>query len=412
MGVAYGTLVGVGTLRVLSLALPLALWARAAVADADACPPKRDEFGWDGCIESCDLPKDADEHASESFIAKLRTIGPTGHHIDTSLGDALLSRGFSFRVLAFELPTERAKRWEQNHRWAGPCTGLVALFHSKAVEDKDTKDVVNLYELRYRTEAEARRAASLLETSWDWNYHPFVAVHSGRSVFVAEGRHRAWDALGRVAKHFGGEFRRRSRAPVPALCDRDGEVPPVFSDAAEGLAVHVLGFSPTGHLAWLEERSKAGGTGATWSLRVADLVNDRELAGKTYQVLRKGAEGLCRPHGADLGVLLSEQQIAAAAFPAFDKPTPAADPTGLVIRAGAASRAEVVLLGRQGSKVLGTISAGSSAAQVLGFLRSPFEARVAAMILVKGTVKDSATLRVFGGRLDRGWKPDTASGVP
>src|SRR6202142_171219 len=60
MGVACGTLAGMGTLRVLSLALPVALWARAAVADADACPPKGDEFGRDGCIESCDLPKDAD----------------------------------------------------------------------------------------------------------------------------------------------------------------------------------------------------------------------------------------------------------------------------------------------------------------------------------------------------------------
>ena len=95
---------------------------------------------------------------------------------------ALVDRPPREQRIAPKLQPDRAKPWEVDRRWAGPCTRLRAVFYSKAVEDADPKNVVDLYELRYGTEDEARRVARLFVSSWDWNYHPFIAVPSGASV--------------------------------------------------------------------------------------------------------------------------------------------------------------------------------------------------------------------------------------
>jgi len=373
---------------------------RGAAADDDSCPPK-DPAG-DGCRETCTLPPDSGEKPSEYFLAKLRSIKPTKHHIDTVFGDALLRTLPTFYVAPFYLSAQDVSSWKQNGRWAGPCTDLVAVFYSKAVEDKDPRNAVELYELRYPTEAKARRVATLLNTSWDWNYHPKLAVPSGRSVIVAEGRHRAWNAMDAVAAHLGWPRSARRRPTVLPLCDRDSGSTPVFSGA--GLVLHVVGFSPSGGIAWLEERAQPTG-GAAWQLRVVDLMNDREVAGRTFDVRKSGAAAFCVRHAADAVTLLTERGISVAAFPAFDKPTPDVDPSAVLIRARSDAGSEVVMQGRQGSKVLGKLPAAADVTRALGFLRSSFEARVAVVVASKGS-DGRLVVRVLGGRLDKGWRGD------
>jgi hypothetical protein len=115
--------------------------------------------------------------------------------------------------------------------------------------------------------------------------------------------------------------------------------------------------------------------------------------------------GLCSVHGAALASLLTEQGIAESSFATFDQPKPGTDPSGLEVRGTSPARSEVVLRGQHGSKVLGTIASPPEATRALGFLRSPFEARVAALVLSKSANGAGVALHVFGGRLDKGWKP-------
>ena len=174
-------------------------------------PPARPNLcpdGEDYCDEQCGLADTTKETPSPVFLAKLRAIAPTRHHIDTVYGDTLVERLPWFRIVNVGgLPPEIAARWQRNHRYAGPCTGLLAVFHSKAVEDADDKNVVDLYELRYPDAAAAQRIQSLLtlplRRMWDWNYHPYSAAHDDRSVFVIEGRWRALSQFKRLAAHFG-----------------------------------------------------------------------------------------------------------------------------------------------------------------------------------------------------------------
>jgi hypothetical protein len=62
------------------------------------------------------------------------------------------------------------------------------------------------------------------------------------------------------------------------------------------------------------------------------------------------------------------------------------------------------MLGEKGSAVIGRVRAAKERAELLGFLRSPFEARVATMVLTRGPKEGELALQVFGGRLDKGWK--------
>jgi hypothetical protein len=287
------------------------------------------------------------------------------------------------------------------------------------VEDADDKNVVDLYELRYPDAAAARRIQSLLTFPqlhmWDWNYHPYSAAHDDRSVFVIEGRWRAWSAFKRVASHFGAPIIGRQPPPVLPPCGPNPEGKPLLAIAGmEGrpsLTVFALGFSATGRLAWLEQRSTAGG-GVEWTVRVVDLINDRQLAEKTY---RSGAVStLCTRQGAEVTGLLGENGITAGVDLDLEQPgtDKGKDPTGVELRAATgAPTIDVVLRAAAGEKRIGTLrqAAGTAAPTVLGFLRSPYEARVAvAVVQSVADAKRNLALHFFGGRLDKRWTPTAA----
>jgi len=150
----------------------------------DLCPN-----GEDGCIEQCALREATEEAPAPFFRDELASLAPTKHHVDSVYGAEGLERLPWFRIVNVGgLAPEAVARWQRNRRYAGPCTGLEAVFHSKAVEDADDKNVVDLYELRYEDAAAARRVQALLtfpaRRNWDWNYHPFSAAYHDRSVFV------------------------------------------------------------------------------------------------------------------------------------------------------------------------------------------------------------------------------------
>ena len=375
----------------ISLSFVLEASARASQR---ACPANDATGG--GCVEACELRAGPAARASDVFAAKLRTVARTGTHVGVNPGAPSATAVSGFRVASIPLRKEAAARWRQNGLWAGPCAGLAAVFQASVINDKDAKNVVDLYELRYTSEATARRIAALLETSWDWNGHPFIAVQRGPNVIVAEGRYGALSALEAVGAHFGGTIYPR-RAPVAlAMCDKGSNQRPIFE--GDGLTVHVLGFAPSGELAWLEATAGEGG-GTTWTLHVNNLVNDCELAVRTYRTGRPGAEAFCAQHRAAAGVLLSERGVSVGAFSAFDKPTIDGAPLTVLIQPGN----QVVMQGPSGTKVLGRLRAAAGTAKPLGFIRSPFEERVAVFVSIKHAATGRQGLRVLGGRLDKRW---------
>jgi len=253
------------------------LGARAAGAAPRPCAAG-DGREAEGCVEACPLVVTSDARASDGFLAKLRTLPTTGHHVMVNPGRWGATALAELRVASIPFGKESAARWRQNGLWAGPCAGLSAAFQATAVGDKDPHKLVDLYELRYASETSARRVAALLATSWDWNGHPFMAVQRGASVIVAEGRYGAWNTLETVGAHFGAAVTSRHAPVALALCGpRAGRPPPRPLFEAEGLRVHVLGFSPSGELAWLAAAAGEGG-GTLWTLHVTNLVNVREVA--------------------------------------------------------------------------------------------------------------------------------------
>jgi hypothetical protein len=115
------------TIGALASALPVT--AGEPPPRDDLCP--RDE----GCLEQCGLADTTTETPSPLFLEKLTSIAPTKHHIDTVYGTSRLERIPWFRIVNVPgLPPEAAARWQHNRRYAGPCAGLVAVFHSKAAE--------------------------------------------------------------------------------------------------------------------------------------------------------------------------------------------------------------------------------------------------------------------------------------
>lgn len=292
------------------------------------------------------------------------------------------------------------------------------MFYSKAVEDADDKNVVELYELRYRDAAAARRVQSLLTFpaigNWDWNYHPFSAAYHGRSVFVIEGRWRAWSAFKAVAAHFAAPILGKERPLVLPVCGPSPEGRPLFSaEAAAGkpaLSVYALGFSPTGRFAWLEQRTGGREGGVEWSIQLVDLIDDHPLPGKKFQVAH-GVSAICAQHGAEAASLLHDASIVVSPDLALQQPTAGQDPTGVELRPAAGGAAvEVVLRGAGGEKKLGSFTPGAGAdpASVLGFLRSPFEPRVAVVVRTGSGSRGGGALRFFGGRLDKRWTPPPA----
>lgn len=348
----------------------------------------------DGCVEACNPSDRSDERVSEFFNERLHTIAKTGHHVDVGRDGSLITRKPLLWVVAFGLPESKREAWRLNRRWAGPCTGLLALYTATVKDDAD--NAVDLYEMRYGTQEAARRVATLLSTAWDWNYHPFAAIHSERSVIVIEGRHRDWDGVVKVAQHFGANFDRR--LPLPAMCDREGDARPIY--ATGNLGVYILGFSPSGRVAWLEERVQA--TGSQWILNIQDLMTDHSLVHRAFTLPRRGPQELCANYGEQLAAQLDEQGIRPRSYPLFDQPSADADPTGLQVQAAAAGGAQIVLQGRAGTKVIGTTKTPGEQVFPLGFLRSPFEPRVIAVVLAQQP--DYLDVHVFGGRLDKGWQ--------
>ena len=277
------------------------------------------------------------------------------------------------------------------------------MFRATAVDDKDPRKVVELYELRYGSEVAARRVGALLASSWRWNGHPFIAVQRGASVLVAEGRYGAWGTLEAVGAHFAGAIPAAGGAPALALCDKGSPRQPIFE--AEGLAVHVLGFAASGELAWLEA-TPGQAAQTVWTLHVTNLVNDRELAAHTYRTAPSGADAFCAQHRADAGQLLADQAVSGAAFTAFDKTAADGEPLDVVLRRDPSDPdRDRDARGGWARRCSGGCPTSITSARTLGFIRSPFEERVAVLVLAKGGPTGRAAVRVFGGRLDKRWIP-------
>ena len=364
--------------------------------------PARAAVGPEGQVESCEVPAQPGARPSDLFLLKLAAISKTGLQLQTAAGAPMARAVTQFRVTSPPLAKEIAGRWKQNGLWAGPCAGLVAVFQASALEKnkKDPNHVVDLYELRYASEAAARRVAALLQTSWDWNGHPFIAVQRGPAVTVVEGRYGAWNALETVGAHFGGAVYPRHAPVALSLCAKGANERPLVDK--DGMAVHVLGFAPSGELAWLEETPGPRG-GAAWNLRVSNLANDREVAARAYRTDRPGAQAFCARYREDAGAFLTEQGVSGGAFSAFDKTAIGGEPISIGVQSGKGSAKEIVMEGPSGSKVLGRVPGTAGTPSALGFIQSPFEERVAVFVLTHGTPNGHPSLRVLGGRLDKRW---------
>lgn len=372
-----------------------------AAASATARPCAKDDGRHDaGCLESCVLPARSPGGPSDMFLSKLRALSTAGHHLRAGAAAAAATPVSRFHVASIPFGKEAAGRWRQNGLWAGPCAGLTAAFRATAVDDKDPRKIVDLYELRYGSEVAARRIGALLASSWGWNGHPFVAVQRGASVLVAEGRYGAWGTLEAVGSLLAGAIPPASGPAALALCEKDSPPRPIFE--GEGLAIHVLGFAASGQLAWLEATSAPSGETA-WTLHVTNLVDDHEVAARTYRTPRASADAFCAQHRAEASQLLADQAVSGAAFSGFDQTTAGGEPLGVVVRRHPSGRAEIVMEGPLGTKVLGRLPKSVASARPLGFIRSPFEERVAVLVLAKGGPSGRPTLRVFGGRLDKRW---------
>jgi len=187
-----------------------------------------------------------------------------------------------------------------------------------------------------------------------------------------------------------------------ALCDARASRRPRPLFEADGLRVHVLGFAPSGELAWLAATAGPGG-GTLWSLHVTNLVNDREVAARTYRTAASGADAFCAEHRADAGLLLAERGVSGGDVGAFDKLAPEGEPLKVSIQRGPSSANDVVMAGALGTKVLGRLPVTAGQARTLGLIRSPFEERVAVLVLITDGKTGRPAVRVLGGRLDKRW---------
>jgi hypothetical protein len=385
--------------RSIPIILVLCLAFEGAAAAAPGACPLTDAQG--SCVEACELRAGPEARASDLFLTKLRNLAATGRHVGNKPGAAVATAVSQFRVASVPFKKDAAGRWRQNGLWAGPCAGLSFVFQASAVDNKNPSNVVDLYELHYASDAAARRVAALLGTSWDWNGHPFIAIQRGTNVIVAEGRYGAWSALETVGAHFGGAVYPRGAPIALRVCDKKSRQPPIFQ--GDGLTVHVLGFAPSGELAWLEGRGAPDGPTA-WSMHVSNLVNDREVAARSYRAVGPTADAFCAEHRADAGALLSEYGVTGGEVVTFDKPTIDGTPVSVLIQGGSSGK-QIVMEGPAGKKVLGRVPAGAVSAKPLGFIRSPFEERVAVLVMVKDGASGRPGLRVLGGRLDKRWMP-------
>jgi hypothetical protein len=186
------------------------------------------------------------------------------------------------------------------------------------------------------------------------------------------------------------------------------------------LALFAIGFSPTGHFAWLERRRAVNREKTEWSVHIVDLVNDKFLAERWFEMRQSDVAALCDKNGPAIAMLLDKQGIQAVPATAFEQPVSTVDPTGFDVRPGLPNADtgktpyDVILRSRVGGKRLGSVyrvdvTAGEpplGEPQIRGMLRNPFERRVAIFILQPMTAAEGVEIpvvTVLGGRLDKGF---------
>ena len=212
----------------------------------------------------------------------------------------------------------------------------------------------------------------------------------------------------------------KSGGASSSVCDLAASGEPLWKvggdDAAAATSVFVLGFSRSGRLGWLEQRTSARDGAAEWTVHVTALANGRAVATQTYRAAKGGVASLCARHARDVASLLRANGVTTTEAGALKQPATDSDPTAVEVRAakfdpGNGGAFDLVLRGSAGSKVIGILphAEGAAPPAVLGFIRSPFERRVAVPVTEVAAGPRGRTetrLQFYGGRLDRGWTPD------
>ncbi len=204
---------------------------------------------------------------------------------------------------------------------------------------------------------------------------------------------------------------RPTAAPILDIAAADRHAP---------LAVYAIGFSPSGHFAWLERRRAADPDKTEWSIHIVDLVSDHFLAERWFETKRADVAGVCEKYGPAISILLDKSEIQAVTASTFEQPSATDDPTGFDLRPGSPDAEsgktpyDVILRGHAGGKRLGSlyrvdVTAGEpplGEPKIRGMLRNPFERRVAVFVtqdMVGSEGIQIPVVKVLGGRLDKGF---------
>ena len=186
------------------------------------------------------------------------------------------------------------------------------------------------------------------------------------------------------------------------------------------LALYTIGFSANGHFAWLERRRAVNREKTEWSVHVVDLVNDKFLSERWFEMRQAEVAGLCERYGTAIAAMMEKHGIQPVSASAFEQPVSTADPTGFDVRPGLPNADngktpyDVILRSKIGGKRLGSvfrvdITAGEpplGEPRIRGMLRNPFERRVAIFVLQDMTGTEGVEIpivTVLGGRLDKGF---------
>jgi hypothetical protein len=214
----------------------------------------------------------------------------------------------------------------------------------------------------------------------------------------------------------------------PAVCELAETGEPLWKigggdDAPDTTSVFALGFSRSGRLAWLEQRTATADGAAEWIVHVTALANGRSVAAQTYRASKGGLAALCARHAREVASLLAANGVTTTGAITLNQPAVDSDPTGVELRAAKLDGAseggtfDLVLRGSAGTKVIGILSRAEGAAPpaVLGFIRSPFERRVAVPVKEQAAGpggRIETRVQFYGGRLDRGWTPEADASRP
>jgi hypothetical protein len=213
--------------------------------------------------------------------------------------------------------------------------------------------------------------------------------------------------------------------PAPSPCGvLRADVKPVLEIAAADrrapLALYAVGFSPSGHFAWLERRRAVNREKTEWSMHIVDLVNDKFLAERWFEMRQGEVGAVCERYGTTIATMLEKHGIQPVEASTFEQPVSTTDPTGFDVRPGLPNAEngktpyDVILRSKIGGKRLGSvfrvdITAGEpplGEPKIRGMLRNPFERRVAIFVLQDMIGADGVEIpivTVLGGRLDKGF---------